>query len=74
VDASATVDADLLLAGGSLYDTEHGSLRSALDSALSSPSALGVAVDASGALVGSVTADEVLRALAAARTSGEVPR
>ena len=74
VDATATVDADLVQAGGSLYDTEHGSLRSALDSALSSPSALGVAVDASGALVGSITAEEVLRALAAARTAGEVPR
>jgi osmoprotectant transport system ATP-binding protein len=74
VDGSATVGAELLLAGGSLYDTEHGSLRSALDSALSSPSALGVAVDGSGTLVGSVTADEVLRALAAARTAGEVPR
>jgi osmoprotectant transport system ATP-binding protein len=74
VDESATVDADLVLAGGSLYDTEHGSLRSALDAALSSPSALGVAVDGQGALVGSITADEVLRALAAARTSGEVPR
>ena len=74
VDATATVDADLVQAGGSLYDTEHGSLRSALDSALSSPSALGVAVDGSGALVGSVTAEEVLRALAAARTAGEVPR
>ncbi|QUQ71002.1 ABC transporter ATP-binding protein [Kutzneria sp. CA-103260] len=74
VDDSAAVAADLVLAGGSLYDTEHGSLRSALDAALSSPSALGVAVDADGALVGSVTADEVLRALAAARTAGEVPQ
>jgi osmoprotectant transport system ATP-binding protein len=74
VDESVAVTADLVLAGGSLYDTEHGSLRSALDSALSSPSALGVAVDADGALVGSVTADEVLRALAAARTAGEVPQ
>ncbi|MFI9384173.1 ABC transporter ATP-binding protein [Kutzneria sp. NPDC052558] len=74
VEDSATVTADLLLAGGSLYDTEHGSLRSALDAALSSPSALGVAVDAAGTLVGSITADEVLRALAAARTAGEVPR
>jgi osmoprotectant transport system ATP-binding protein len=74
VDEKAAVDTDLVLAGGSLYDTEHGSLRSALDSALSSPSALGVAVNGSGELVGSVTADEVLRALAAARTAGEVPQ
>jgi osmoprotectant transport system ATP-binding protein len=74
VDSNATVDSDLFLSGGSLYDTALGSLRSALDSVLSSPSALGVAVDADGKLVGSVTADDVLRALAAARTTGEVPR
>jgi osmoprotectant transport system ATP-binding protein len=69
-----TVTEDVLLAGGSLYDVKSGSLRSALDSALSSPSALGVAVDSSGAVVGAVTAEEVLRALAAARTAGEVPQ
>jgi osmoprotectant transport system ATP-binding protein len=53
--------------GGSLYDTEADSLRGALDAALSSPSGLGVAVDGSGAVVGSVTADDVLLRLAAAR-------
>ncbi|AHI01209.1 ATP-binding cassette domain-containing protein [Kutzneria viridogrisea] len=77
-DRLSTVDGlvteDVLLSGGSLYDVDSGSLRSALDSALSSPSALGVAVDGTGALVGSVTADEVLRALASARDAGEVPQ
>ncbi len=56
-----------LVAGGSLYDTESDSLRGALDAALSSPSGLGVAVDGSGAVVGSVRADDVLAALATAR-------
>ena len=44
-----------------------GSLRSALDAALSSPSGQGVAVDGDGRAVGSVAADDVLEALAAAR-------
>jgi len=74
----ATVDGEISrdssLSGGSLYDVDNGSLRSALDAALSSPSALGVAVDSTGAVVGSVTADDVLSALAAARTAGEVPQ
>ncbi len=56
-----------LIAGGSLYDTEADSLRGALDAALSSPSGRGVAVDGSGVVVGSVTADDVLAALATAR-------
>jgi osmoprotectant transport system ATP-binding protein len=78
VDASATLTPDLLVSGGSLYqvDSEGAratSLRSALDAALSSPSALGIAVDASGAVVGSLTAEDVLAALAKARTAGEVP-
>ncbi|MEJ7705012.1 MAG: hypothetical protein WKF47_15785 [Geodermatophilaceae bacterium] len=50
-----------------------GSLRSALDAALSSPSGLGVAVDRSGAVVGAVAAEDVLAALGAARRAGEVP-
>ncbi|MBW0090926.1 ATP-binding cassette domain-containing protein [Pseudonocardia sp. KRD-184] len=58
---------DELVAGGSLYDTAADSLRGALDSALSSPSGLGVAVDGDGAVVGSVRADDVLTALATAR-------
>ncbi|HVV24139.1 MAG TPA: ATP-binding cassette domain-containing protein, partial [Pseudonocardiaceae bacterium] len=79
VDESTTVTDDLLVSGGSLYrvDADHattaGSLRSALDAALSSPAALGIAVDAEGAVVGSVDADDVLAALANARTAGEVP-
>ncbi|GLZ29893.1 proline/glycine betaine ABC transporter ATP-binding protein [Lentzea sp. NBRC 105346] len=71
VDGSVEVTADRLIAGGSLYD--GGTLRSALDAALSSPSALGVTVDAEGAVVGVVHADDVLKALAAARAAGEVP-
>jgi osmoprotectant transport system ATP-binding protein len=67
--AEALIDAEQLVAGGSLYDTEAGSLRGALDAALSSPSGIGVAVDGAGAVVGSVTADDVLDALAAARAS-----
>ncbi|MGQ0842132.1 ATP-binding cassette domain-containing protein [Actinokineospora sp.] len=80
--ALSTVDevrAEDLISGGSLYQVDAesagtaGSLRNALDSALSSPAALGIAVDANGAVVGGVTADTVLRALADARRSGEVP-
>jgi osmoprotectant transport system ATP-binding protein len=62
-----TADADDLVPGGSLYDVGSGSLRSALDAALSSPSGQGVAVDADGRAVGSVAADDVLDALAAVR-------
>ena len=40
-----------------------GNLRQALDSALSSPSGLGVAVDEDGKLLGGVRADDVLEAL-----------
>ena len=61
-----TVDGPLaegvLRPGGSLY-TKGGSLRGALDAALSSPSGYGVAVDAGGALAGGVLADEVLALL-----------
>jgi osmoprotectant transport system ATP-binding protein len=67
--ADGPVTADSLIAGGSLYDTESGSLRGALDSALSSPSGLGVAVDANGGVVGSVSADDVLAVLEDARHS-----
>jgi osmoprotectant transport system ATP-binding protein len=41
-----------------------------LDSALSSPSGVGVAVDADGKVIGGVRADDVLDALAAQRTQG----
>jgi osmoprotectant transport system ATP-binding protein len=63
----ATVDVEDLVPGGSLYDTADGSLRSALDAALSSPSGQGVAVDGDGRAVGSVAADDVLSALADVR-------
>ena len=56
-----------LVPGGTLYEVGSGSLRSALDAALSSPSGQGVAVDADGRVVGSVSADDVLAALASAR-------
>jgi osmoprotectant transport system ATP-binding protein len=79
VDGADPVSAKLLVSGGSLYQvdsdvaTTAGSLRNALDAALSSPAALGIAVDAAGAVIGSVTAEDVVRALAKARTAGEVP-
>ncbi|HVL85804.1 MAG TPA: ATP-binding cassette domain-containing protein [Pseudonocardia sp.] len=63
----STVTAEHLVPGGSLYDVTTGSLRSALDAALSSPSGQGVAVDADGRVIGAVSADDVLRALADAR-------
>jgi osmoprotectant transport system ATP-binding protein len=71
---------DALVSGGSLFEVDSetagtaGSLRNALDAALSSPAAVGIAVDKTGAVVGGVTADTVLAALADARRSGEVPR
>ncbi|HEV8559328.1 MAG TPA: ATP-binding cassette domain-containing protein [Actinophytocola sp.] len=74
-----TVTAADLTSGGSLYQAEAaasgtaGTLRNALDAALSSPSQLGIAVDTDGAVVGGISADTVLRALAAARETGEVP-
>ena len=57
---------DSVTAGGSLF-TPDGTLRAALDAALSSPSGIGVAIDESGAIVGGVSADEVIAALAAQR-------
>ncbi|MEU7479011.1 ABC transporter ATP-binding protein [Lentzea sp. NPDC042327] len=72
VDGEVLVSEDHLVSGGSLYD--GGSLRGALDAALSSPSALGVTVDGSGAVIGVVRADDVIKALAKARAAGEVPK
>jgi osmoprotectant transport system ATP-binding protein len=60
-NGATVVDAQHLVPGGSLYDVGSGSLRSALDAALSSPSGQGVAVDAEGRVAGSITADDVLR-------------
>ncbi|MFN6548924.1 ABC transporter ATP-binding protein [Mycolicibacterium septicum] len=53
---------DSTIGGGSFFPPD-GNLRQALDSALSSPSGLGVAVDEDGKLVGGVRADDVLEAL-----------
>ena len=53
---------DSTTAGGSLFRPDD-SLRQALDAALSSPSGLGVAVDASGVPIGGVLAADVLEAL-----------
>ena len=53
---------DSVAAGGSLFSPD-GTLRAALDSALSSPSGTGVAVDESGAVVGGVLVEDVIDAL-----------
>jgi osmoprotectant transport system ATP-binding protein len=66
-NGAAVVEADHLVPGGSLYDIGSGSLRSALDAALSSPSGVGVAIDGDGAVVGSVTAGDVLAVVDAVR-------
>jgi osmoprotectant transport system ATP-binding protein len=57
----AVEDADLHRGG--TVARANGSLRGALDAALSSPSRRGVVVDDSGALVGTVLAHEVLSAI-----------
>jgi osmoprotectant transport system ATP-binding protein len=54
-----------VVAGGSLF-TPDGTLRQALDAALSSPSGAGVAVDADGKVIGAVRAEDVLEAIDAA--------
>ncbi|TAM89008.1 MAG: ABC transporter ATP-binding protein [Jatrophihabitans sp.] len=56
---SGPVVEDLLNLGGTLA-TESGTLREALDAALSSPSGRGVIVDEDGRFAGTVTASEVL--------------
>ena len=53
---------DSTIAGGSLF-TPDGTLRLALDAALSSPAGLGVAVDGAGQVLGGIKADDVLEAL-----------
>ena len=62
---SGTVAEGDVVPGGSLYEVGSGSLRGALDAALSSPARRGVAVDAEGRVAGSVSADDVLAALPA---------
>jgi osmoprotectant transport system ATP-binding protein len=58
--SSGQVTPALLNLGGTLA-TDSGTLREALDAALSSPSGRGVVVDASGRFAGTVTASDVLR-------------
>jgi osmoprotectant transport system ATP-binding protein len=70
-ERAGAVSAEHLVPGGSLYDLGSGSLRSALDAALSSPSGVGVAVDGEGRVAGAVSADDVLRALEGARRDGD---
>ncbi len=53
---------DSTIAGGSLFRPD-GTLRQALDAALSSPSGLGVAVDADDQVIGGVRAEDVLAVL-----------
>jgi osmoprotectant transport system ATP-binding protein len=53
---------DSSIAGGSLFRPD-GTLRLALDAALSSPAGLGVAVDDAGQVIGGIKADDVLAAL-----------
>ncbi|MFR9806707.1 ABC transporter ATP-binding protein [Pseudonocardia sp. RS010] len=67
VHGGGTVEEAAVVPGGSLYEVGSGSLRSALDAALSSPSGRGVAVDGEGRVAGALSADDVLRALAASR-------
>ncbi|MFJ8363857.1 ABC transporter ATP-binding protein [Streptomyces sp. NPDC093984] len=57
--ATSTVTVELLNLGGTLA-TAHGTLREALDAALSSPSGRGVIVHENGQLAGTVTASHVL--------------
>lgn len=66
--AAASAAKARLIPGGSLFRAGN-TLRVALDAALSSPSGLGVAVDAAGKVTGVVTAPEVLAAIDAARES-----
>ncbi|MGD9989736.1 ABC transporter ATP-binding protein [Pseudonocardia sp.] len=70
---TGTVAEDALVPGGSLYDAGAGSLRAALDAALSSPSGRGVAVDGDGRVLGSIGADDVLRGLADSREAEGAP-
>src|SRR5580765_5379775 len=68
---SGPVTVERVLPGGSLYELGADSLRSALDAALSSPSGIGVAVDADGRVAGSISADDVLGVLDEARRDSD---
>ncbi|WP_425865120.1 ABC transporter ATP-binding protein [Arthrobacter sp. TWP1-1] len=65
-DAQSETKTGTLIPGGSLFRTGDP-LRNALDAALSSPSGLGVAVDADGQVIGVVKASEVLAAIESTR-------
>ncbi|WP_433562846.1 ABC transporter ATP-binding protein [Nocardia sp. CA-151230] len=64
---------DSMAAGGSLFP-QDGDLRQALDSVISSPSEIGVAVDDSGAAVGAIYARDVLEQLHRQRTAEDAER
>ncbi len=57
---------DSVTAGGSLFHPD-GTLRSALDAALSSPSGIGVAVDQAGAVLGGTAAEDVIDSMESQR-------
>jgi osmoprotectant transport system ATP-binding protein len=57
---TGAVTPELLNLGGTIAHAD-GTLREALDSALSSPSGRGVVVDGAGRLLGTVTASAVVR-------------
>ncbi|MGL5444303.1 MAG: ABC transporter ATP-binding protein, partial [[Mycobacterium] stephanolepidis] len=61
---------DSVIAGGSLFGPD-GTLRQALDAALSSPSGFGVATDEDGRVRGGVRGDDVLIALDRQRRTGQ---
>ncbi len=63
---TAPVEPAMLHRGGTIA-RRGGPLRAALDAALSSPSRRGVVVDEAGTLLGTVRAEEVLRAIDAAQ-------
>jgi osmoprotectant transport system ATP-binding protein len=67
----AVVEDPMLYRGGTLA-SQGGTLRSALDACLSSPSGRGIIVDESGRLVGSTTAREVLGLIEALPGAGGV--
>lgn len=58
---------DSVTAGGSLFHPD-GTLRSALDAALSSPSGIGVAVDDRGAVIGGTAAEDVIDSMESQRS------
>jgi osmoprotectant transport system ATP-binding protein len=76
VPAGRTVESGLLHRGGTTAPAS-GTLRAALDAALSSPSGRGVLVDESDALLGTIRAGEVIdrieKQLAARRQAGKAP-